>query len=89
MTQAMPVKYSAEEWEYFRKRFFNSMLNDTQVAALGQNVGVSWPFKGSDETPAKYIEFELPYRFNEQGNITRVRDQNRMSANSRKHSETK
>ena len=59
MTQAMPVKYSAEEWEYFRKRFFNSMLNDTQVAALGQNVGVSWPFKGSDETPAKYIEFDF------------------------------
>ena len=59
MTQSTPVKYSAEEWEYFRKRFFNSMLNDTQVAALGQNVGVSWPFKGSDETPAKYIEFDL------------------------------
>jgi len=59
MTQAMPVKYSAEEWEYFRKRFFNSILNDTQLAALGQNVGVSWPFKGSDETPAKYIEFDF------------------------------
>ena len=59
MAQAIPVKYTAEEWEYFRKRFFNSMLNDTQVAALGQNVGVSWPFKGSDETPAKYIEFDF------------------------------
>jgi hypothetical protein len=59
MTQEMPEKYSAEEWEHFRNRFFNSMLNDTQVAALGQNVGVSWPFKGSDETPAKYIEFDF------------------------------
>ena len=59
MTQETPKKYSAEEWEHFRKRFFNSMLNDTQVAALGQNVGVSWPFKGSDETPSKYIEFDF------------------------------
>lgn len=59
MTAPTLEKYSAEEWEHFRIRFFNSMLIDTQVAALGQNVGMSWPFKGSDETPAKYIEFDF------------------------------
>ena len=59
MTQEIPEKYSAEEWEHFRKRFFNSILNDTQIAVLGQSVGVSWPFKGSDETPTKYIEFNF------------------------------
>jgi len=52
-------KYSPEEWEHLRKRFFSSMLNDTEIAKLGQNVGISWPFKGSDETPAKYIDFSL------------------------------
>ncbi|MGJ8653569.1 MAG: hypothetical protein ACSHX8_09885 [Opitutaceae bacterium] len=52
-------KYSVEEWEYICRRFFNSILNETEIAKLGQNVGVSWPFKGSDETPAKYIEYSL------------------------------
>lgn len=51
-------KYSPEEWDHIRKRFYNSILNETQIAKLGQNVGVSWPFKGSDETPAKYVDFE-------------------------------
>ncbi|WP_269526476.1 hypothetical protein [Coraliomargarita parva] len=50
-------KYSEAEWEHLRKRFFSSILNDTEIAKLGQNVGISWPFKGSDETPAKYIDF--------------------------------
>ena len=52
-------KYSAEEWEHIRQRFFNSILNDTEVAKLGQNVGISWPFKGKGETPSKYIEYDL------------------------------
>ncbi len=50
-------KYSPEEWEFMRKRFFSSILNDTEIAKLGQNVGISWPFKGKDETPNKYIEY--------------------------------
>lgn len=52
-------KYSAEEWEHFRKRFNNSILNETEIAKLGQNVGISWPFKGSDENPAKYIDYDF------------------------------
>lgn len=52
-------KYSAAEWEYICRRFFNSILNETEIAKLGQNVGISWPFKGSDETPTKYIEYSL------------------------------
>jgi hypothetical protein len=59
MTQEILEKYSAEEWEHFRKRFFNSILNDTEIAVLGQNAGISWPFKGSDETPTKYIEYDF------------------------------
>jgi hypothetical protein len=49
--------YSAEEWDSLRKRFEGSALNDTEIAILGQNAGYSWPFRGSDETPLKYIGF--------------------------------
>ncbi len=59
MTQNTTEKYSAAVWEHLRERFLNSILNDTEIAKLGQNVGVSWPFKGSDETPAKYIRYEF------------------------------
>lgn len=50
-------KYSAEEWEYICRRFTNSILNETEIAKLGQNAGISWPFKGNDENPNKYIEY--------------------------------
>lgn len=59
MTQNTPEKYSAAEWEHLCERYSNSILNDAEIAKLGQNVGVSWPFKGSSETPAKYIRFEF------------------------------
>lgn len=50
-------KYSAEEWDHIRKRFYNSILNETEIAKLGQNVGISWPFKGSDEA----LAFDDPF----------------------------
>lgn len=59
MSEATPEKYSAEEWNHIRKRFFNSILNDTEIAKLGQNVGISWPFKGKGETAAKYVEYDF------------------------------
>lgn len=59
MSNTSLEKYSAEEWEHIRKRFFNSILNDTEIAKLGQNVGISWPFKGAGETPTKYIEYDF------------------------------
>ena len=59
MIQDTSDKYSAEEWEHLRQRFLDSILNDTEIAVLGQNASISWPFKGSDETPAKYIEYDF------------------------------
>lgn len=59
MSETSLEKYSAEEWNHLRKRFFNSILNDTEIAKLGQNVGVSWPFKGKGETASKYIEYDF------------------------------
>ena len=51
--------YSAEDWEQLRGRFNDSILNDTELSVLGQNASISWPFKGSDETPAKYVQFDF------------------------------
>jgi hypothetical protein len=59
MSNSSPEKYSAEEWDHLRDRFFDSILNDTEIANLGQNLGISWPFKGADETPAKYIQYDF------------------------------
>ena len=59
MSSEIPEQYSAEEWEHFRKRFSNSILKTTELAELGRSVGISWPFKGSNETPKKYIAFSF------------------------------
>jgi hypothetical protein len=59
MTLEIPKKYSAEEWEHFRTRFSESILKTTEIAELGRSVGISWPFKGSGETPEKYIKFSF------------------------------
>lgn len=59
MTSETPEKYSNEEWEHFRKRFSDSILKTTEIAELGRSVGISWPFKGSGETPERYIQFSF------------------------------
>ena len=59
MSDSNPEQYSAEEWEHFRNRFFASILVDMDISKLAQNVNISWPFKGSDETPGKYIEYDF------------------------------
>lgn len=59
MTERNYDLYTADEWEFLRDRFRASALNDIELVILGQNAGKKWPFKGSDETPAKYIEFDF------------------------------
>lgn len=59
MTDSKIELYSPEEWEMMRKRFAASALNDMELSILAQNAGKKWPFKDSDETPAKYVEFEF------------------------------
>jgi len=59
MTANTPEKYSAEEWVHLSARFKESMLKTAEIAELGRSVGVSWPFKGSDETPEKYINYSF------------------------------
>ncbi|MFP4167076.1 MAG: hypothetical protein ACLFUF_07960 [Opitutales bacterium] len=57
MTEKTREKYTADEWEHLCERFGKSIFNDAELAKLGQNVGINWPFKGRGETPAKYIEY--------------------------------
>ncbi|MGB0257369.1 MAG: hypothetical protein ACPGES_01840 [Coraliomargarita sp.] len=51
--------YNSDAWERLRERFAGSEMRDMELNILGQNAGKSWPFKGSDETPAKYLEFDF------------------------------
>ena len=51
-------KYSPREWEVVRKAFHASIMVDTPLASLAENLNVPpWPLKGKDETPSKYIDF--------------------------------
>jgi hypothetical protein len=51
-------KYTAEDWESVRKKFRGSLMVDTSISSLAQNLeGEDWPLKGDDEKPSKYIEF--------------------------------
>jgi hypothetical protein len=59
MSDSSKAKYSPAEWEHIRQRFSNSILKETEVAVLGQNAGISWPFKGKGETPEKYIAYDF------------------------------
>ena len=54
-------KFSPREWDAVRTAFHTSIMIDTQLAGLAENLNVAaWPLKGADETPAKYID--LNYR---------------------------
>lgn len=45
------------EWEKVRRAFKNSIMVDTALNSLAQNLdGPDWPVAGDDETPSKYID---------------------------------
>ena len=53
----MPANYSAKDWDDVRTAFATSILVDTALSSLAQNLdGPDWPIKGKDETPSKYID---------------------------------
>ena len=50
-------KYTEKDWNEVRTAFASSIMVDTQVSSLAQNLdGPVWPVKSKDETPAKYID---------------------------------
>lgn len=51
--------YTAEAWQDLKERFANSPMREIPLAELGKNVGLPWPFKETDETPDKYLGYDL------------------------------
>lgn len=50
-------KYTEKDWDDVRTAFASSIMVDTQISSLAQNLdGPTWPVKTKDETPAKYID---------------------------------
>lgn len=49
--------YTAKDWDEVRAAFASSIMVDTSLSSLAQNLeGPDWPIKGADETPAAYID---------------------------------
>lgn len=51
------MKSTAKDWDEVRSAFATSIMVDTSLNSLAQNLdGPEWPIKGKDDTPAKYID---------------------------------
>lgn len=51
----------AREWDELRGAFASSIMIDTALSSLAQNLdGVDWPIVGPAETPAAYIDLTFP-----------------------------
>jgi hypothetical protein len=53
------LPFSESDWESMRRRFQDSLMKNTELYKLAQNIDVTWPFRGKDETPMKYISYSL------------------------------
>jgi hypothetical protein len=52
-----PTKYSATDWDEIRSAFAASIMVNTPLSSLAQNLdGPDWPLRGKEETPAAYID---------------------------------
>lgn len=52
------AKFSSTDWDEVRKKFRHSIMADTSLVSLAQNLDTSeWPHKGEDERPSKYMDF--------------------------------
>ncbi len=54
------MKFTAKDWDDVRAAFATSIMVDTALTSLAQNLDApDWPIKGKDETPAKYIDLNF------------------------------
>lgn len=66
------MKSTAKDWDEVRKAFASSIMVDTSLSSLAQNLdGPDWPIKGKDETPTKYIDLT----FQEVGELLQLKGQ--------------
>lgn len=62
MSDSLPkeLKYNQDDWEQIRKEFVTSMMVDTKISALAENLdSPAWPIEGDDETPDKYLDYSF------------------------------
>jgi len=58
VAQSAPLRVNAEQWNSLRIDFNRSLLVDTSLFSLAENIdGCVWPLSGPDETPSAYIDF--------------------------------
>ncbi|HVU18925.1 MAG TPA: hypothetical protein VHD32_18615 [Candidatus Didemnitutus sp.] len=51
-------KYTPADWDEVRKKFRNSIMTETSLVSLAQNLDMEeWPHSGPEEKPSKYIDF--------------------------------
>src|ERR1700678_655337 len=49
--------FTEKDWDDIRTAFASSIMVDTQISSLAQNLdGPVWPAKSKDETPSRYID---------------------------------
>ena len=54
------MKSTAKDWDDVRAAFASSIMVDTSLNSLAQNLdGPEWPIKSKEETPAKYIDLNF------------------------------
>lgn len=54
------MKSTAKDWDTVRSAFATSIMVDTAVHILAQNLdGPAWPIKSKEDTPAKYIDLDF------------------------------
>jgi hypothetical protein len=54
------MKSTAKDWDDVRTAFATSIMVDTSINSLAQNLdGPEWPIKNKDDTPAKYIDLSF------------------------------
>ena len=52
------AKFSSSEWDEIRKKFRHSIMADTSLVSLAQNLDIKeWPLSAEEEKPGKYIDF--------------------------------
>jgi hypothetical protein len=51
------MKFNAKDWDDVRCAFASSIMVDTSINSLAQNLdGPEWPIKAKDETPSRYLD---------------------------------
>ena len=54
------MKSTAKDWDEVRGAFASSIMVDTALSSLAQNLDVpDWPIRGKDEIPASYIDLNF------------------------------